>query len=174
MVPRDARVFAAGLALAVSMTPVEAAEPPLTLEARIPLANVCGRIDHIGIYLGCNHLLVAELGNNRVDVVDVAAYKAVHRIEGLAEPQGVGYMPGPDIIAVTTAGDGSVSHGGDFTSAGHIPLGSDADNIRLDPRSEHLIVGYGEGALALIEGTTLKLAGNIPLAAHPESFQIDA
>ena len=67
--------------------------PPLILDAKIPLGQVSGRIDHLGIDLKRQRLLVAELGNNSLGVVDLAAGKVLHRIEGLSEPQGVAYFP---------------------------------------------------------------------------------
>jgi len=83
-------------------------EPPLVLERTIPLPGVSGRIDHMAVDLRRGRLLVAELGNGSVDVMDLAEGKAVRRIAGLKEPQGVGYAPQADLVAVANAGDGSV------------------------------------------------------------------
>ena len=44
------------------------AQAPLTLEAKIPLGEVKGRIDHLAIDLGRHRLFVAELGNRASDV----------------------------------------------------------------------------------------------------------
>ena len=122
-----------------------AAEPalPLVLERTIPLTGVSGRIDHMAIDLGRKRLLVAELGNGTIDVIDLATVQAVHRIDGLREPQGVGYAPGADLIAVASAGDGSIRlfRGDNFSPVGTVDLGDDADNIRLDPGSGQLLVG---------------------------------
>src|ERR1051325_6020765 len=65
---------------------------PLKLEAKIPLGNVAGRIDHFAIDAKRQHLFIAELGNNTVGVVDLARRSVIHRITGLSEPQGVGYL----------------------------------------------------------------------------------
>jgi hypothetical protein len=35
--------------------------------------------------------------------------------------------------------------------AGSLALGSDADNVRIDPRTGNAIVGYGSGGLAIID-----------------------
>jgi hypothetical protein len=153
-----------------------AAEPlPLVLEATIPLANVSGRIDHMAIDLGRRRLIVAELGNGTVEVIDVAALKIVHRFTGLKEPQGVGFVKSADLIAIASAGDGTVRlfRAGDFSPAGVVALGDDADNIRIDPASGRPIVGYGGGGLAVIDAATAKTVATIPLAGHPESFQLD-
>ena len=81
---------------------------PLVLEAKIPLGQVSGRIDHFGIDAKRQRLFVAELGNNSVGVLDLAAGKVLRRITGLSEPQGVVYVPFTDGIFVASAGDGSV------------------------------------------------------------------
>jgi hypothetical protein len=46
---------------------------PLQLEAKIPLGEVRGRIDHMAIDLARQRLFVAELGNDAVGVVDLPA-----------------------------------------------------------------------------------------------------
>ena len=77
------------LALLLAL-PAQAAEP-LVLERTIALHNVRGRIDHMAFDPGRKRLIVAELGNDTVDVIDVAAGVPLHRFTGLREPQGVGY-----------------------------------------------------------------------------------
>jgi hypothetical protein len=148
----------------------------LVLDQTIPLRGVSGRIDHMAVDLGRKRLFVAELGNGTLDVVDLAAGSAVRRIEGLKEPQGVGYAPGADVVAVANARDGSVHlfHGADLSPAGMVNLGDDADNVRLDERTGNFVVGYGSGGLAVIEPVKASLVGRIPLPAHPEGFQLDS
>ncbi len=150
-------------------------EPPLVLERTIPLAGVSGRIDHMAVDLRRGRLFMAELGNGTVDMVDLAAGKAIHRIVGLKEPQGVGYSPQADLIAIASAGDGSVRlfKGEDLSPAGMVSLGEDADNVRLDVRTGQLVVGYGSGALAMLDPASRSVASNIKLPAHPEGFQLD-
>jgi DNA-binding beta-propeller fold protein YncE len=156
-------------------TGAQTASPPLVLEAKIPLGEVSGRIDHLGIDLKRQRLLVAELGNNSLGVVDLAAGKVLRRITGLSEPQGVAYVPFSDSVFVANAGDGSVRvlRGEDLTAVGRIELGDDADNVRVDTARERVLVGYGKGALALIDPISLSKTGDIRLKAHPEGFQID-
>jgi DNA-binding beta-propeller fold protein YncE len=156
-------------------TRAQTASPPLVLEAKIPLGQVSGRIDHLGIDLNRKRLLVAELGNNSLGVVDLAAGKVLSRIAGLAEPQGVAYVPSSDSIFVANAGDGSVRvlRGEDLAPIGRIDLGDDADNARVDTAHKRVVVGYGKGALALIDPVGLSKSADIRLKAHPEGFQID-
>ena len=150
-------------------------DPPLVLERTIPLAGVAGRIDHMAVDLRRGRLLVAELGNGSVDVVDLAEGKAVRRITGLKEPQGVGYAPKADLVAVSSAGDGSVRlfRGEDLQRAGVIALGDDADNVRLDARTGQLVVGYGSGGLAVLDPVSRSVVTRVALSAHSESFQLD-
>jgi DNA-binding beta-propeller fold protein YncE len=156
-------------------TGAEAPSPPLILEAKIPLGEVSGRIDHLGIDLKRKRLLVAELGNNSLGVVDLAAGKILHRIAGLSEPQGVAYVPSSDGVFVANAGDGSVRvlRGEDLAPIGRIELGDDADNVRVDSSRARVLVGYGKGALAVIDPVRLSKTADIRLKAHPEGFQID-
>jgi DNA-binding beta-propeller fold protein YncE len=153
----------------------QTANPPLVLEEKIALGQVNGRIDHLGIDVKRQRLLVAELGNNSLGVVDLAAGKVLRRIAGLSEPQGVAYVPFSDSIFVANAGDGSVRvlRGEDLGPIGRIELGDDADNVRLDTARNRVLVGYGKGALAVIDPASLSKTGDIRLKAHPEGFQID-
>jgi YVTN family beta-propeller protein len=148
----------------------------LVLEHTIALKGVSGRIDHLAIDLARKRLFVAEIGNDSVDVIDIAAAKVIRRIDGLREPQGVAYAPGPDVLAVANGGDGSVRlfRGAALSPSGAVDLGDDADNARLDARTGHLVVGYGSGGLAVIDPATASLISRIKLAAHPEGFQLDS
>jgi DNA-binding beta-propeller fold protein YncE len=93
----------------------------------------------------------------------------------LSEPQGVAYVPFADSVFVANAGDGSVHvlRGDDLAPIGRIELGEDADNVRVDPQRNRVLVGYGKGALAVIDPETLTKAADIRLKGHPEGFQID-
>ena len=161
--------------LGVLVPPAAAAEPaPLVLESKIPLGEVAGRIDHFAIDLARRRLFVAELGNDSVGVLDLAAGRLLRRLTGLKEPQGLGYDAGTDQLLVAGGGDGSVRFfaGADLAPAGRLALGDDADNVRIDAGRQRAVVGYGSGALALIDPTARAKTGEIRLAGHPESFQI--
>jgi DNA-binding beta-propeller fold protein YncE len=153
----------------------QTAVAPLALETKIPLGQVSGRIDHLGIDVKRQRLFVAELGNNSLGVVDLAAGKLLRRVAGLSEPQGVAYVPFDDSVYVANAGDGSVHvlRGEDLAPIARIELGNDADNVRVDTQRNRVLVGYGNGALAVIDPATRTKAADIRLKGHPESFQID-
>jgi DNA-binding beta-propeller fold protein YncE len=163
---------AAGLLAAAA---AQATEPGLELERKIALGAVSGRIDHLAVDLERKRVFVAELGNDTVGVVDLAAMTTLRTLTGFREPQGIGYVRSTDEIYVANAGDGSVQvlGGGDFSPRGRIELGDDADNVRIDGAANRVFVGYGKGALAVIDATTRGKTGNLPLKGHPESFQLD-
>ncbi|PSC05964.1 hypothetical protein SLNSH_06200 [Alsobacter soli] len=146
----------------------------LVLEARIPLGPVGGRIDHLAVDLAGKRLFVAELGNDSVGVVDIEQAKVAAGIAGLAEPQGVGYEPSTDTLYVANARDGSVRlfDGKTLAPSGRIDLKQDADNVRI--RGDRVVVGYGEGALAVIDPRDRAKKAVIELGGHPEGFQLDA
>jgi YVTN family beta-propeller protein len=153
----------------------QAAGAPLMLETKIPLGEVSGRIDHLSIDVKRQRLFVAELGNNSLGVVDLAAAKVLRTIAGLSEPQGVAYVPFADSVYVANGGDGSVRvlGGEDLAPVGRIELGNDADNVRVDTPRQRVLVGYGKGALAVIDPASRRKTSDFRLKAHPEGFQVD-
>lgn len=167
-------LIVAAVVTATATVGAAAADAPLALEAKIPLGKISGRIDHLAIDLKRQRLFVAELGNNSVGVVDLAAGKTLQTLSGLSEPQGVGYEPGSDTLYVANAGDGSVRIflGEDLSPFGRIDLGDDADNVRIDMERRQVLVGYGRGAIAVIDHATRTKKAEIQLRGHPEGFQI--
>jgi YVTN family beta-propeller protein len=163
---------------AVALLPTASFSAPassaLVPKEGIALADVSGRIDHMAIDLDRKHLFVAELGNNSVDVIDLGTNKVLQRIKGLSEPQGVGYAAQADLIAVASAGDGTVKFfsGQDFSARGTLQLGEDADDVRIDPRTDNVVVGYGNGGVAIIDAAKQVKTADIPLPAHPEGFEL--
>lgn len=155
--------------------PAGSASQPLALEATIPLPDTLGRIDHLDLDIKRGMLFVAEYGNNSLDVVDWRQRKVVHRITGFSRPQGVGYSAPTDTLFVANGDDGTVRmfRGSDYKAIGQLKLASNADNIVIDPRNGHIVVGYGHGGLAVIDPRTRKVIGDIHLPAHPEAFAID-
>ena len=153
----------------------EAADAPLVFEAKVHLGDISGRIDHLAIDVKRQRLFVAELGNNSIAVVDLAGGKLLRTLTGFSEPQGVGYEPGSDTLYVANAGDGSVQMfaGADFAPLGRIELGEDADNVRIDMARKNVLIGYGKGAIAVIDPVTRTKGADFRLSGHPESFQID-
>lgn len=152
-----------------------ASKAPLTLEREIALPDVSGRIDHLALDGERHRLFVAEIANGTLDAIDLDSGQR-QRISGLAEPQGVAYLPGTDLLVVTCGGDGTVRFYKAATLApvGSIKLGEDADNVRVDRLKGLIAVGYGAGAIALIDPAKRTVIRTIPLPAHPESFQVNS
>jgi DNA-binding beta-propeller fold protein YncE len=147
----------------------------------IVIPNVNGRIDHMAVDARNQRLFVAELENNSLDVIDLKAVKRIHSINNynvtlLNEPQSVVFIPELNRIFVSNGQDGTVVvfDAKSFSLIKKIKLPSDdADNMRYDPGSKLLYVGYGEGSLSIINATNYNIIGNIPLNGHPESFQLE-
>jgi hypothetical protein len=150
-------------------------EAALRIEAKIPLGEVRGRIDHMAADINRRRLFVAELGNNTVGIVDLDQGKVLQVLGGLKEPQGVGYLPSTDTLYVANGGDGSLRlfQGPTYTANGRIDFGDDADNVRVDQSNQRVVVGYGAGALAVIDGAKTNKTGEVRLPAHPEGFQLE-
>jgi hypothetical protein len=47
------------------------------------------------------------------------------------------------------------------------------DNVRLDPASGQLFVGYGSGGLAALDPVLRSVVSRTELPAHPEGFQLE-
>lgn len=142
----------------------------------IPLTDVQGRIDHLDLDRSSGRLFVAALGNNSVEVIDVKTGNRVHRIRGLREPQGVLAVPDRNLLFVTNAGDGTVRvyDSRTWEPVKTIQFSEDADNLRYDRERNIVYVGYGNGALGIIDIERLERAGDISLSGHPESFEVEA
>ena len=148
----------------------------LKLVQTIPLPGVEGRFDHFAIDAKGHRLFVAALGNNTLEVLDIAAGQRLKSIAGLHKPTGVLYLASPNQIAVANGDDGTFKL---FDASSYELLKSlgtldDADNVRFDAKAGTIYVGYGAGALAVIDAATMQQTGSIKLPAHPESFQLEA
>jgi YVTN family beta-propeller protein len=174
--PMVARGLAASFAWLTCAVALGASPAPLTVEAKIPLGSVHGRIDHLAVDVKRQRLYVAELGNDTVGVIDLKERKVAKTLTGLKEPQGIGYEPTTDTVYVANARDGSVRlfSGAELSPMGQISLGDDADNVRVEEQAHRVWVGYGGGALATIDIATRKKVGEIALRGHPESFRLES
>jgi len=162
--------------------------PALTPKNPIPLTKVEGRMDHLGVDVKGQRLFATAFDNHTLEVIDLRTGRQVHTIPGLNEPQGAFYDPATNRLFVACGGDGTVNifDGATFQLLQTVTLDLDADNVRYDARSQHIVVGYGGekflagkvtrpgggGALAILD-TNGKKAGEIPMDAHPESFQLE-
>jgi hypothetical protein len=148
---------------------------PLELVATIPLPGVSGRFDHFAIDPAGQRLFVAALGNNTAEIFDVAAAKRIKSIPGLRKPTGIAFLKDLNQFAIANGEDGSLKifHATTYQLIKSIPSLDDADNVRLDMPAKRIYVGYGDGALGIIDTRTMKQIASIKLAGHPESFQLE-
>ena len=162
--------------LALGFAPLRAEEPaPLALKSTIALPGVEGRFDHAAADPATHRVFFAALGNDTVEVVDVAAGKRLHSIGGLKKPTGVLFLAAENLLVVANGGDGTCRFfdGVTYAEKGRVTGLDDADNLRFDAKAHRIWLGYGYGALGAIDPVTMKLTGSIPLAKHPEAFQLE-
>ncbi len=148
---------------------------PFRLEKTIPLPDVEGRIDHLAMDVQHHRLLLSALGTDEVEVIDVQAGTIIHKLPGMHEPQGTGYVPAVNKIYVANGKDGKlrIYDGTSYKPAGEVEFGDDADNVRYDAAHKWLWVGYADGGLAAVDTATGKRVKEIYVDGHPESFQLE-
>ena len=165
--------FALLCLIAIEVRPEEPAS--LKLIKTIPLPDVKGRLDHFALDVKRQRLFVAALGNNTVEILDLNAGKRLRSLSGCNKPQGLLYLPKGNLLFVANGGDGRlrIYDGSTFKALATIGALEDADNLRYDPRADRVYVGYGDGALGVVNPVTGVLTGSIKLLGHPESFQLE-
>jgi DNA-binding beta-propeller fold protein YncE len=167
--------FLAVLAVFVATFVPDAAQEPMVLVHSIELPRVDGRIDHLAFDPATSLLYVAALGNNTVEVVDVKSFAHMKSLPGFREPQGIAVIPDASSIAVANGeGEGlQLVSTRDHQPGAMVRLGDDADNVRYDAAARRTYVGFAGGALAAIDAAAGKVLGQVKLAGHPESFQLE-
>jgi DNA-binding beta-propeller fold protein YncE/protein-tyrosine-phosphatase len=149
----------------------------LVLVQHILLPRVNGRIDHLAIDRDQQRLYIAALGNNTVEVIDLRTGQQTASLSGVHEPQGIAVAPELKrvIIANGEGGEVQIRDTADpqFAVIHTVPLSDDADNVRYDAVTKRAYVGYGSGALAAIDPANGRKLGEVRLAGHPESFQLE-
>jgi DNA-binding beta-propeller fold protein YncE len=136
-------LFAASLAFCVAGFAAE----PLRLVQTIPLADVNGRIDHLGVDVGTRRLFLAALEKGSIEVVDLESGKIARSLPGFAKPQGVQFVPELNKLFIASGKDGAVKTLDGttlaLTNTATVSLGADA--IGYDARAKEIYVGSGGG-----------------------------
>src|SRR2546423_8102078 len=147
----------------------------LKLEKVISMPGVSGRIDHMAVDAANQIFYVAALGNNTVEVIDLAGGKLIHSIKDLHEPQGVEYLSLSHSIFIANGGTGicNVLDAASFKPIASFDFKDDADDVRYLPNSKTVYVGYGNGGIGIINEESRKEIGRITFKGHPEGFQVD-
>ncbi len=137
--------------LAVGMVQTASAQGPLVLKQTIELSGVEGRFDHLAIDAARQRLFVAALGNDTVEVLDLAKGARTRSLSGFHEPQGIAALPELDQIAVANgeSGDLVILDASDGSVKRKVPLSEDADNVRYDAVARRLYVAHGNGAIEI-------------------------
>lgn len=153
---------------------IQAGEP-LRLVQKIPLPSVEGGIDHLGVDVQGQRLFISALGNNTLEVLDLREGRRLTSITGLREPQGIFFVPKVNKLFVANGDDGTctVFDGSSYKLLTAVHFSSDADNVRYDSGQNQVYVGYGEGALGILDATTGQKLADLPLRGHPESFRLE-
>ncbi len=148
---------------------------PVRLVRTIPVPDLKGRIDHMASDPAGKRLFVAALGNNSVEVIDLGAEQSVKSIQGLKEPQGVLVILEQNLLFVANGSDGvlNIYNAESLAPVKAIPFSGDADNVRYDRQAGRVYVGYGEGAIGVVDARSFRCIGDIALPGHPESFQLE-
>jgi DNA-binding beta-propeller fold protein YncE len=151
------------------------AMPPMKLIGRIPMPGVSGRIDHLAVDLKGRRLFVSALGNDTVEVIDLASGKDIHSITGMHEPQGVFYVPESNRLFIANGDDGAVHvlDGHSFKPLSVVHFPSDADDIRYDAAKKLIFVGYGTGGIGVLDAMTGRELGTVKLRGHAEAFEVE-
>ncbi len=147
----------------------------LQLQKSVALPNISGLIDHMALDTLGQRLFVAAPSNGSIAIVDLASGQFVKSLVGLGHPHAVIYLMDSQRLYISTGGDGAVRvyDGTNFSLVDLISLSTDTDNMRLDPTSRVLYVGYGRGAIASINTSDDKVLLTTPLVGHPDAFQLD-
>jgi DNA-binding beta-propeller fold protein YncE len=169
------RVGVVVLVLGAVTIQVGASPEPLTFVRAIELPHVEGRIDHLAFDPATQRLYVAALGNNTVEVLDVKGGLHLRSLPGFREPQGIAVAADTRAVGVANGQGAGVQllSADDYRPGAMVRLGDDADNVRYDAAARRFYVGYGDGALAAIDPAAGTLIGQVKLAGHPESFQLE-
>lgn len=154
---------------------------PLILVRTIPMPGVEGRFDHMSVDNRSGRVFASVYGNDSVEVLDVQRGKRIYSIKdpGFGRPQMSLYLPGLNRIVVSNEIDGScmIFDADSYKLMDSVKYSEDADQLRYDPATRRIYVGYGddaEGAIGAFDATTNKrLPGDFVVGAHPESFQLE-
>ncbi len=178
---RSYALFLIGLAALATAAPAQVPSndesAPLFLARIIPMPDVRGRFDHMGVDSKTNRVFAAVYGNDSVEVLDVARGTRIQSLHGnFVKPQMSLFIPELNRLVVSNEGDGSckIFDAATYKLIDTVKFPDDADQLRYDSRTKRVYVGYGDGAIGAFDATTNKrIDHDFQLGAHPESFQLE-
>ncbi len=150
---------------------------PLAMMQRSVLPNVTGRIDHMAADPQTGRLFVAAIRNGSLEVLDIQANMVVQSITGLAEPQGVVYVPELRRLVVSCGGDGAcrvyqADGAGVLAESARVQFSGEADNLRYDGAAKRVYVAHGR-AIGSFDPKTGEKGPDAALDGQPEAFELD-
>jgi len=146
---------------------------PLERVQTISLGSLDGRLDHLGLDAQNGRIFLAALSNNSLEVIDIKQGKRVISVTDPKGPQGVIFVPETREIFVASGADGVFRvYDSNMKLVRFLGGLKNADNIRFDSATGKLYLGYAK-ALAVIDPKVPAKVAEVPLAGHPESFQVE-
>lgn len=159
--------LAAAVAAAFSVcAPAQAEDAaPMSVVADIPLPGRANRFDYQS-YDGTRHLLfIAHLGDGAVTAVDTQSQQVVANVEGIRQVHGVLAVPELGRVYASATGERRVVaiDEGSFEIVASIPAGVYPDGIAYVPSLQKLYVADKRGAVTVIDASSNRAVGSIPL-----------
>ncbi|HEY4051247.1 MAG TPA: hypothetical protein VGM27_30665 [Acidobacteriaceae bacterium] len=117
----------------------------LRLVQTIPLPEVKGRLDHMGIDLDGNRLFVAAVANNTLEVIDLKTGKVEKSLGGFKDTQDALFLGGAFDKLYVSSLDGHVRvfQGETFNLIEDFKIEPDPNRLLLDPATNLIYFGYG-------------------------------
>jgi DNA-binding beta-propeller fold protein YncE len=153
---------------------LDPSNPWLRPVAVVSLPNVGGRIDHLAFDAAREHLFVAALGNDSVEVIDTSKHVRLQSLSGFHEPQGIAVLSDLSAVAVANGDTGTLQllDANTLQTRWTTNVGGDADNVRYDAGAKRVFVA-AEGGLFAVNPMSGRVMQRIEIAGHPESFQLE-
>ncbi|MGC8823508.1 MAG: YncE family protein [Bacteroidales bacterium] len=147
----------------------------IILENTIVLQNISGRLGHMAYSAKQGTIYLAALSNNTLEVIDLQDKKTIKSIKSLRQPVDVEYLPGSNVVLVACLGDGlcRAFNASTYKEETSFRFDQNVSLVKYNPSLQTIYIGYGEGAIALIDANMLKYKLSIKLPVHPEAITID-
>ncbi|MCX7986818.1 MAG: WD40 repeat domain-containing protein [Bacteroidales bacterium] len=141
----------------------------------VTLQNITGRLGQMAYNGKQGVIYLAALSNNTLEVIDLQNKKTVRSIKSLRQPIDVEFQPNSDLIFVACLGDGlcRVFNTNTFKEETSFRFDNNVSLVKYSPAFQMVYIGYGEGAIALVDANTLKYKTTIKLPVHPEAACVD-
>lgn len=141
----------------------------------IPLPGINGPLGHLAVDDQRQRLFVAAPEQNTVEVLDLKAGKRTRSLAGLNQPRSLAFLARPNLLFVSCRGDGRlrVFDCVDFKMIKTLGALPEVDHLAYDAPANRLYVGYGDGALGVVDAMAGVHTSSIHLEGHPEAFALE-